>query len=152
MPVFVCLKTFPEYALISIESAIGQEQFYLMKGNSLGACDQLPASSLLLLLLLGTGQSILSRPRHMIYRKGGNELRNRYMLCLLLCLLMLYVAIPRLYPAAGGLEGLFGVSWLLLAIVVLGGNLSALLYAPRSNKTRRTNSGARQGRQLSRGK
>lgn len=57
--------------------------------------------------------------------------KNRYLLCLLLCGLMLYYAAPRMGVFNGGAEGIFAISWLALALFVIAGNLSALLYAPK---------------------
>ncbi|MBT2689346.1 hypothetical protein J7I93_14225 [Bacillus sp. ISL-47] len=61
--------------------------------------------------------------------------KNRYLLCLLLCGLMLYYAAPRLGVFNGGTEGIFSISWLALALFVIAGNLTALLYAPKKTKT-----------------
>ncbi|WP_442595451.1 hypothetical protein [Neobacillus sp. D3-1R] len=60
--------------------------------------------------------------------------RNRYMLCLLLAAFMLYFALPKFSIFAQGLEGIFAISWLILALLVIAGNLSALLYAPKGQK------------------
>lgn len=57
--------------------------------------------------------------------------KNRYLLCLLLCGLMLYYAAPRMGVFNGGTEGIFAISWLALALFVIAGNLTALLYAPK---------------------
>lgn len=57
--------------------------------------------------------------------------RNRYILCLLAGAFLLYFAVPRFSIFAEGLEGYFTASWLLLALLVMAGNLSAMLYAPK---------------------
>jgi hypothetical protein len=57
--------------------------------------------------------------------------KNRYLLCLLLCGLMLYYAAPRLGVFNGGTEGIFAISWLAFALFIIAGNLTALLYAPK---------------------
>ncbi|MGM0777365.1 MAG: hypothetical protein ACQEXE_12425 [Bacillota bacterium] len=57
--------------------------------------------------------------------------KNRYLLCLLLCGLLLYYAAPRMGVFNGGTEGIFAISWLALALFVIAGNLTALLYAPK---------------------
>lgn len=57
--------------------------------------------------------------------------KNRYLLCLLLCGLMLYAAVPRLTVNLDGTEGIFGLVWLLFALMVLAGNLTGLLYSPK---------------------
>lgn len=62
---------------------------------------------------------------------------NRYLLCLLLGSLFLYFAVPRLDVFSDGLQGIFAVIWLAFALIVIAGNLTALLYAPKritSNK------------------
>lgn len=56
---------------------------------------------------------------------------NRYLLCLLLCGLMLYYAVPKLSVFAEGLEGTFATIWLSFALIVIAGNLTAMLYSPK---------------------
>jgi hypothetical protein len=66
------------------------------------------------------------------YGKGGVRMKkNRYMLCLLAGAFLLYFAVPRFSMLAEGLEGVFTASWMLLALLVMAGNLSAMLYAPK---------------------
>ncbi|WP_042354804.1 hypothetical protein [Bacillus rubiinfantis] len=62
--------------------------------------------------------------------------KNRYLLCLLLCGVMLYFAVPRLSIRAEGVEGVFTISWLLFALIVVAGNFSALLFAPKKRVQR----------------
>jgi hypothetical protein len=57
--------------------------------------------------------------------------KNRYLLCLLLCGFMLYFAVPRLSVFAEGLQGTFSIVWLAFALIVIAGNLTALLYSPK---------------------
>ncbi|MCM3568298.1 hypothetical protein [Neobacillus mesonae] len=57
--------------------------------------------------------------------------KNRYLLCLLLCGFMLYFAVPRLSVTADGLQGIFAIAWLAFALMVIAGNLTGLLYAPK---------------------
>ncbi len=57
--------------------------------------------------------------------------KNRYLLYLLLCGVMLYIALPELNLQAGGKEALFAGSWLFLALLVFAGNLAAFLYTPK---------------------
>ncbi|MDQ1001224.1 hypothetical protein QFZ28_001624 [Neobacillus niacini] len=57
--------------------------------------------------------------------------KNRYLLCLLLCSFMLYFAVPRLSIFAEGLEGTFALTWLAFALIVIAGNLTAMLYSPK---------------------
>ncbi|MBT2754460.1 hypothetical protein J7E71_00700 [Mesobacillus foraminis] len=60
--------------------------------------------------------------------------KNRYLLYLLLCGLMLYYALPRISIGIHGPEGLFASAWLLFALFVIAGNLSAFLYTPKKQK------------------
>lgn len=60
--------------------------------------------------------------------------KNRYLLCLLACGAMLYYALPNLNVYDEGLSGVFSISWLVLCLFVIAGNLSALLYAPKKSK------------------
>ncbi|WP_338451377.1 hypothetical protein R4Z09_05700 [Niallia oryzisoli] len=60
--------------------------------------------------------------------------RNRYLLCLLASGMLLYYAVPRLSISAGGAEGLFSLFWLALALMVIAGNLTGLLYTPIKKK------------------
>jgi hypothetical protein len=69
--------------------------------------------------------------------------KNRYLLCLLLCGLLLYYAVPNLSVFAEGIEGIFARVWLAFALIAIAGNLTALLYVPKSAKT---------GKRMSRGK
>lgn len=57
-------------------------------------------------------------------------MRNRYLLCLLLCGAMIYWALPQLSPSAPGIEGAFAIAWITFAVIVLAGNFSALLFLP----------------------
>lgn len=57
--------------------------------------------------------------------------KNRYLLCLLLSAFMLYFAVPRLSVTAGGIEGIFAMTWLAFALIVIAGNLTGLLYTPK---------------------
>ncbi|MCC3356438.1 hypothetical protein [Bacillus sp. REN16] len=59
-------------------------------------------------------------------------MHNRLLLCLLLCGVMLYYGVPRLAIGASGLEGIFAISWLVFALIVVSGNLIGLLYNPKS--------------------
>ncbi|MED3549305.1 hypothetical protein [Cytobacillus praedii] len=58
--------------------------------------------------------------------------KNRYLLCLLVCGLLLYYAAPRLDVFSEGLAGVFAISWLAFALIVIAGNLTALLYSPKN--------------------
>ena len=59
---------------------------------------------------------------------------NRYLLCILLCGVLLYYGVPRLAPYDAGISGVFSITWLAFAIFVLAGNLTALLYAPKGKQ------------------
>lgn len=61
-------------------------------------------------------------------------MRNRYILCLLLCGVLLYLALPHLSPFAGGIEGLFSIAWLLFALIAMAGNMAALLFTPKKSE------------------
>jgi hypothetical protein len=64
--------------------------------------------------------------------KGGKQVKkNRYLLCLLLTAFMLYFAVPRLPLHADGTAGIFSMVWLSFALIVIAGNLTALLYTPK---------------------
>jgi hypothetical protein len=44
---------------------------------------------------------------------------------------MLYFAVPRLSIQAEGLAGIFALTWLSFALIVIAGNLTAMLYSPK---------------------
>lgn len=44
---------------------------------------------------------------------------------------MLYFAVPRLSVTAAGAQGYFAITWLIFALIVIAGNLTALLYSPK---------------------
>jgi hypothetical protein len=50
---------------------------------------------------------------------------------------MLYFAVPRLSVLAEGLEGTFAIAWLAFALIVIAGNLTAMLYSPKKTVQRR---------------
>ncbi|MGE7779668.1 hypothetical protein ACQKL0_06885 [Peribacillus sp. NPDC097264] len=64
-------------------------------------------------------------------------MKQRLLLCLLLCGVMLYYAVPRLTLESGGLESLFGGTWLLFALLAVAGNLTGILYSPAKRKGKR---------------
>ncbi|XJZ26470.1 hypothetical protein ACF5W4_13900 [Bacillota bacterium Lsc_1132] len=67
--------------------------------------------------------------------------RNRYLLCLLASIFILYFAVPRLSITSEGARGIFSLAWLALALFVIAGNLTGLLYQPkRPAKTGRLHS------------
>jgi hypothetical protein len=63
--------------------------------------------------------------------------KNRYLLCLLICGLMLYYAMPRLSIQAGGELGLFSAVWLVFMLMAVAGNLTALLYSSKRSASNR---------------
>ncbi|MED4224162.1 hypothetical protein [Neobacillus cucumis] len=65
--------------------------------------------------------------------------KNRYLLCLLLAGMLLYFAVPRLTINVDGAQGIFSLTWLAFALMVIAGNLTGLLYSPK--KTRKMPTG-----------
>ncbi len=61
-------------------------------------------------------------------------MRNRVILCLLSCGVLMYYAVPRISIHFSGLDGIFGFAWLILALLVIGGNLSGLLYSVKKQR------------------
>ncbi|WP_349408135.1 hypothetical protein [Pseudalkalibacillus sp. SCS-8] len=55
-------------------------------------------------------------------------MKNRLILSLLAALALVYFAIPYLPEMEPGLSGWFSAIWLIFAVVVIGGNLSALMF------------------------
>jgi hypothetical protein len=49
---------------------------------------------------------------------------------------MLYFAVPRLPLHAEGTAGIFSIVWMSFALIVLAGNLTALLYSPKKASVR----------------
>jgi hypothetical protein len=77
--------------------------------------------------------------------------KNRYLLYLLLCGVMLYYALPRISSFDSlGVESVFAGAWLLFALFVIAGNLSAFLYTPKKQKVarKRVESKPRNSREL----
>ncbi|WP_409297248.1 hypothetical protein V1498_05080 [Peribacillus sp. SCS-26] len=59
-------------------------------------------------------------------------MKQRYLMCLLLCGAMLYYQLPKLSLSPGhpGLPELYSSMWLVLAFFAAAGNLAGLLYSP----------------------
>lgn len=76
--------------------------------------------------------------------------RNRYILCLLICGLLLYYAVPQLHILAPGVEGIFSVTWLIFALIVIAGNLTGILYNPNRQAGRKKSKLSRNDRGKSR--
>jgi hypothetical protein len=53
---------------------------------------------------------------------------------------MIYYALPKLEMVTGGIEGIFFISWFLLAFLVIAGNLSALYLGSKQRKMAHRNS------------
>lgn len=58
-------------------------------------------------------------------------MKNRCILSLLLCGVMLYYATPRLTLTGNGIEMYFSFAWLTFLLLAIAGNLAAILYAPK---------------------
>ncbi|WP_139367594.1 hypothetical protein [Bacillus alkalicellulosilyticus] len=63
-------------------------------------------------------------------------MKQRLFLCILLAFALIYFALPRLPIGAEGLAGVFAFSWLLFALIVIGGNLVGLLYSKQVKSQR----------------
>jgi hypothetical protein len=63
--------------------------------------------------------------------------KQRLLMCILLTGVLLYYAIPRLDVMAEGVFGVFSIAWLSLALLVVAGNMSALVYAPKKRKMKK---------------
>lgn len=55
-------------------------------------------------------------------------MKNRLILSLLAALALVYFSVPYLPEMEPGLGGWFSAVWLMFAVFVIGGNLSALMY------------------------
>ncbi|MBS4173806.1 hypothetical protein [Bacillus sp. FJAT-49736] len=64
--------------------------------------------------------------------------RSRYLLCILLAAALLYYAIPQLHFTASSQNGVFAFVWAGFALLVIAGNLSALLYSPKKKSYSRS--------------
>ena len=71
------------------------------------------------------------------------KMKQRLFLCLLLCGVMLYYAVPRLSIEAGGTEGLFAAAWLTFALLAMAGNLTGILYSGAKTQKKQQHSGKR---------
>ncbi|WP_062355122.1 hypothetical protein [Bacillus kwashiorkori] len=61
-------------------------------------------------------------------------MRNRYILALLCCGVLLYFALPRLSLKGNGMELYFSWFWLAFLLMAIAGNLYAVLYSPKKQK------------------
>jgi hypothetical protein len=66
-------------------------------------------------------------------------MKQRYLLSLLCAIAMLYYALPQLpfTNGNGSLQQLFAFSWFAFAVIVIGGNLSAILYMKEHQRVNR---------------
>lgn len=75
-------------------------------------------------------------------------MKQKEQVSLLLCGVMLYYAVPRIQLNTESVQGVFGLSWMLLALFVIGGNVSSLLYRrPQIARTKAKRTGKRVIRQ-----
>lgn len=58
--------------------------------------------------------------------------KNRYLLSILLAALMLYFAFPKLTFDYQSQEGLFSITWIGFCALVIVGNISGILLAPKN--------------------
>lgn len=82
------------------------------------------------------------------FLEGMTMKKNRYLLCLLVCGLLLYYALPRLNVFASGAEGLFSIMWLFLAVCVVAGNLSGVLFTEKRRPRKETKLSKRKKQKL----
>ncbi len=61
-------------------------------------------------------------------------MRERYLLCFLLVMLLLYQAVPRLQLGGGMMENVFVFAWLGFAFCAAAGNMAGFLYGSNSRK------------------
>lgn len=60
-------------------------------------------------------------------------MKQRWLLSILSALALIYYAMPRL-PFTEGLPGYFSILWVTFAVIAIGGNLAAFLYAESKQK------------------
>jgi uncharacterized protein HemX len=61
-------------------------------------------------------------------------MNHRLLLCLLICLALIYFAVPKINVLAPGKEGTFAALWLVLAILAVGGNVTGMIYGTKKQK------------------
>jgi uncharacterized protein HemX len=61
-------------------------------------------------------------------------MKHRLFLCLLICIALIYFAVPKINVFAPGKEGMFAVLWLVLAVFAVGGNVTGLIYGSKKQK------------------
>lgn len=71
-----------------------------------------------------------------IVPRSVEKVKNKYILYLLLCGVMLYFAVQQLNVFASGVEGVFAIVWLTFALFVIAGNMVGLLFSTSQKTTR----------------
>lgn len=61
--------------------------------------------------------------------------RQRWLLSLFIAIALLFYAFPRLPIGSSGWSHYFSLLWLVFALLVIGGNLAAVLYAEPKQKS-----------------
>ncbi|OCA91376.1 hypothetical protein A8F94_05830 [Bacillus sp. FJAT-27225] len=64
--------------------------------------------------------------------------RNRLLICLLLAILMVYYAVPRLSLEFSSEAGAFTIAWAMAALLVIGGNMAGLVKEAKGKTTQQT--------------
>lgn len=62
-------------------------------------------------------------------------MKQRWFLSILSALALIYYALPRLPFGEVGLPQYFSILWLIFALLAIGGNLAAFLFADAHNKS-----------------
>lgn len=62
-------------------------------------------------------------------------MKQRWLVSIMSALALLYYALPRLPFDASGLPQYFSLLWLVFALLAIGGNLAAFLYAEPKRKS-----------------
>lgn len=66
-------------------------------------------------------------------------MKQRFLLCFLLCGILIYYALNGLTMTGGGTERIFMIVWLVFALTAAAGNLAAMLYTPRKTARKPSN-------------
>lgn len=65
--------------------------------------------------------------------------RTRYVLCIFVTCILMYIAIQQLPRIEKSSEGAFSVLWILFAFLVFAGNLVAFLFTENNKNKKETN-------------
>jgi hypothetical protein len=68
------------------------------------------------------------------FYEGVWKMKNRLLLSLLCIGAMLYVGVPRIPMFEDGLAGWFAITWLVLALMAVGGNIAAIMFLPKRKR------------------